>query len=55
MITHSNKEGAKTAVERIREHLEHTNFTFRNITTAELLPASELQNFVPRFTQTGML
>ena len=34
MITHSDKEGAKTAVERIREEFERTNFTFGNTTTA---------------------
>jgi len=33
MMTHSDKEGAETAVERIRKHFENTTFTFRNSTT----------------------
>ena len=28
MMTHSDKEGTKTAVERIRKHFEDTKFTF---------------------------
>ncbi len=34
MMTHSDRDGTKTAVERIREHFENTEFTFGNHTTA---------------------
>jgi diguanylate cyclase (GGDEF)-like protein len=33
MMTHSDKEGAETAVERIRKQFENTTFTLRNSTT----------------------
>jgi two-component system, cell cycle response regulator len=33
MMTHSDMDGVKTAVERMREQFEHTNFTFGNNTT----------------------
>lgn len=33
MMTHSDMDGIKTAVERMREQFENTNFTFGNNTT----------------------